>query len=340
MIIPLYYKGNLIKEEDIYTLSEENKIPFNVITEVIDQIRKKGEPLYIKYTGVHRDNIRKFAAKVTTTPEINQAPPEEMKPEKPTKKKEEAPADELVVDPLPLTEKDEVVDSAAISLIRALADPMNGSFIVKEDGCCEVNPENPPEIIYAYQVVANVLKLQELGPALDNKSAWMMGSIVASLEDFFGEEFSISQVCEVETQAYNTIAQKVGVFKAFKDKRYNLPYSHHQEAHYASIPTESKKLILSKAEKFNLSSKNVRSLCSIVKKMEDDQVIQNITTKDQAKDLIDAYKDNKTTYIIYNEGVFCRKSGMIGEVPEGKMVIDVKQNKAFLSGKEYEITKA
>lgn len=334
-MITLYFKGIPLIEEDYYTISEEFQITYDIVAEVVKQIQSKGEPLYAQYMGVARERIRKMAKHISTTQEIMQ----EQEPEEVDNAQDEPETALESIEPAAKTELQEVVGNAAVSLIRAMADTNDGSFIISEDGCCVVNPEKPPEISHAYQVVENVLKLRELAPAVDDKSAWMLGSIVASLEEFFGEEFSISQICAIESAAYNTVAQKVGVYKAFKDKRYDLSYSHHQEAHYAKIPDSAKKTILSKAESYELSTKNVRSLCSIVKKMDDDQTIKNIRSKEQAMSLIDAYKDSKTTYYIIKTTGVSKKNGLIGDIPAGDVVIDVKSNKAYIQGQAIDIEK-
>lgn len=334
-MITLYFKGIPLIEEDYYTISEEFQITYDLVAEAVKQIQSKGEPLYAQYMGVARERIRKMAKHISTTQEIMQ----EQEPEEVDNAQDEPETALESIEPAAKTELQEVVGNAAVSLIRAMADTNDGSFIISEDGCCVVNPEKPPEISHAYQVVENVLKLRELAPAVDDKSAWMLGSIVASLEEFFGEEFSISQICAIESAAYNTVAQKVGVYKAFKDKRYDLSYSHHQEVHYAKIPDSAKKTILSKAESYELSTKNVRSLCSIVKKMDDDQTIKNIRSKEQAMSLIDAYKDSKTTYYIIKTTGVSKKNGLIGDIPTGDVVIDVKSNKAYIQGQAIDIEK-
>jgi hypothetical protein len=329
----LYFKGNKIAEEDYYEISEEFKVPFDMAANALNQIKAKGEPLYAQYTGTIREKIKQMAKHISTNP------PEDVVEEEIESQTNTINMEETNIVKANPDEIQEVTSSAAIGLIRALADPLHGSFIVNDDGCCEINTENPPEITHAYQVVMNVLKLRELGPVVDDKSAWMLGSIVASLEDYFGEEFSVSQVCEIESQAYNTIAQKVGVYKAFKNKRYNLSYTHHQQVHYTKIDDESKQLILSKAESYDLSSKHVRTLCSIVQKMEDNQTIRNIKSKDQALSLIDAYKENKVKYYYYNDSGFFKKNGLAGEIPEGKLVIDTKNEKAYINGEVIDIQK-
>ena len=226
-------------------------------------------------------------------------------------------------DPEETTERDEIVDHAAHGLMEAFSDS-EGCFIISDDGCCRINPDKPPSIQHSLTVVANVLKLKDLGSVVDDKSSWMLGSIISSLEDFHGENFSVSQVCDSTTKAYNTVVTAVGVFKAFKLKRYNLSFSSHKEAHYAKIPDAHKKLILHKAETYKVGPKSIRALCSIAKTMEDDTTIRNIRSQKQALDLIAAYKEAKVVYVVYDEGEWTRVTGLAGEPPEGKIVLNLK----------------
>jgi len=345
---PLYWNNSLLTEEDFPLIAQRHKLSYDLVVETIAQICAKGEPLYAQYaTGVTRDRIRAVANEISFSVEDEFEAVPDYSPQ-PSHDPVPHPAPEALpqiasetFEPAPRTELQDVVSDAAGKLIEAMADPGHGHFILTPDGCCAVNPESPPELPQAYQVVSNVIKLKELGPAVDDKSSWMLGSIVSSLEDFFGEEFSVSQVCDLETKSYNTIATAVGVFKAFKNKRYNVSFTHHKEVHYAKIPDEAKKTVLSKAETYKLGAKQCRDLCSIVKRMDgDDTVIRNIRSQDQALSLIEAYREAKVPYLVYSEGAWTRQSGLAGEVPVGKVVLDLKNWKAYIDGQSTDIAKS
>lgn len=246
---------------------------------------------------------------------------------------QESPSDKMAaISPAPKSDYENVAEYASLSLIATVANE-DGHFLIDDRGVCSINPDNLPDIKKSYGVVSNILNLKDLGGRIDEKTSWMLGSIVAALEEFHGEEFSISQVCNADTPAYNTVATACGVFKAFKDEKYDLPFTHHKEAHYAKIPDKTKKLVLKKAEDHELSSKDVRALCSIAKKMDDDQTIKNIESKEQAHDLISAYKDAKTIYYVYMSGEWFFVNGNSGEIPEGSVVLDTKDKKAYANGK-------
>jgi hypothetical protein len=166
----------------------------------------------------------------------------------------------------------------------------------------------------------------------------MLGSITASLEDYHGEAFNIGQVCEQTEKAENTIRQAVSVFRKFKDKKYNLSYSHHQEAYHIKVPWETTCLILHKAECYELSAKNVRALGSIVKTMDDDQVVRNIRSNAQAHDLIDAYRQAKVPYLVFTEGAWIRITGVGMDLPMASeedhfpVVLDLKNWVSYANG--------
>jgi len=223
-----------------------------------------------------------------------------------------------------LSPEDQLSDHATNGLIAAATADNNGHFIIT-DGICEINLADPPELEQAYQVMANVLSLGDLGKKVTDKSSWMMGSMMASLRDFFGEEFEPGQVANSSTRAYNTIYQAEKVFLFFRDKRYNLPYSSHQEAYMAAIPEQSKHVVLRKAETFNLSPKEVRTLCSVCKLMGDDQVVRNIRSRNQAEALIETYRESKVEYLVENiNSTWTRIKGTADSIPTGIRVIDLK----------------
>jgi hypothetical protein len=316
------------------------------VAEVVDQLRAKGSVNLAQWAGTPRERIKEMLLEVFVDND-DATPDDETYTPEPDSKPVKAPVSPVeTFEPAPVTETQEIVSDAAVALIQAMADTGEGHFTIEPDGCCTVNREHPPELTHAYQVVSKVLKLRELGPVVDSKSAWMLGSVVASLEEYFGEDFSVSQVCEMTEQAENTIYQKVNVYKRFKDKRYNLSYSHHQEAHMSKLFNGDKprnaaaqELVLSKCESYGLNKNQVRDLCSIIKRMEDEQVVRNIRSKDQALDLIDAYKENKVVYYVYDEGAWSEIRGLDGQVPEGKVVLDTKNKQAHIDGQVVDIVK-
>jgi hypothetical protein len=302
------------------------------------------------FSGKVREQVKKLTTSLTKT-NINEPSPDtdnaDPPPSYPYPEQEESPAtdsdvlydaseepidtsvdiddisgDPISTSPAPRNELDEVIDHAATGLMTAFSDP-EGCFIIDEMGCCKINKAHPPTIEQSLVAVSHIMKLKDLGNIVDDKSSWMLGSAVASLETFHGENFNVSQVCDETTKAYNTIITAVGVFKAFPS-RYKLSFTAHKEAHYAKIPQEHKNLILSKAETFKLSSKNIRSLCSIAKVMGDDATIRSIRSAKQALDLIAAYRESKVTYIVYDNGTWSRINGVAGDPPEGKIVLNTK----------------
>jgi hypothetical protein len=348
------WKDSVLNDEEFSEVAKKFKLSYALVAEVVDQLRAKGSVNLAQWAGTPRERIKEMLVEIFVDDEQDDVPwptPDDeayvpapdSTPDNPS-----LPTTEPVetFEPAPVTETQEIISDAAVALIQAMADTGEGHFTIEPDGCCTVNREHPPELTHAYQVVSKVLKLRELGPVVDSKSAWMLGSVVASLEEYFGEEFSVSQVCELTEQAENTIYQKVNVYKRFKDKRYNLSYSHHQEAHMAKLFNGDKprnaaaqELVLSKCESYGLNKNHVRDLCSIIKRMEDEQVVRNIRSKDQAMDLIDAYKENKVVYYVYNEGVWSEIRGLDGQVPTGKVVLDTKNKQAHIDGQVADIVK-
>jgi hypothetical protein len=295
---PLYYQNCPLTEEDFSDLSERFKLPYDIVAEVVEQMRDDGMPNWASYTGTVRERIRHMSESIALEPAESE--------------------------PTPTDEKDDIVNHAAISLMQAMSETETGSFIITDDGVCTINPKSPPTLAQSYEVVAKVLKLRDLAPKMDDKTSWMLGSIIDELENLHGEDFEVGQVAEATQKSLNTIWTTVSVYRAFKKKRYKLSFTCHKEAFHQKIPAPSKELILHKAEVFGLGAKPIRALAGVVKTMGDDQTIKNIRSKQQAEALIDAYKQNKVTYLVYDEGKWRRISGLAGAVPQGKVVIDLK----------------
>lgn len=300
----LYYKNSLVDEGDYSEIAMEFGLTYDIVAEVLAQMSVTGEPLFAQYMGLQREAVRSMANAITVEPES---------------------AVSASYEPMALSEEEEVIDNAAVSLMTAMAGPGDGSFIITPEGICTVNPKNPPELIQAYQVVSRVLKLRELGDVMDDKSSWMLGSVVSELETYFGENFEASQVSNDDTRSYNTIYTAVKVYEAFKNKRYKTTFTNHKEAFFAKITDAAKALILRKTETFDLKMRDVRALCSIVKKMDGDTtMIENITTKEMAEALIEKYKKDKVNYIVLDNNEWWQIKGSASSIPTGRLVIDLK----------------
>ena len=356
----VYYNDAPIDETDYPELATKFKIAYELVFRCVEALRETGEVPIMAFSGTTRERVRALSeVLVTTSPDELEEPAEvvcdtkdEEKevPERPTaedvafvkmvyeKNKEVInPSDDE--EPSAGEENDELVDHAATALMQSFSDP-KGSFLIDLDGCCSINPANPPTIQESYIAISHILKLKQLGEMVDDKSSWMRGSAIDALEDLHGENFSISQICEDSELNYNTTYQAVHVFKAFRKKdergnmpkRFKVPFSNHQEAFFSKISDDKKvdrafkRLILQKSESHKLGSKSVRALCSIAKTMApDDTVIRNIRSEQQAKDLIAAYRAAKAQFVILSEEGWCTFSDAVDAKHEGKVVLNLKE---------------
>lgn len=308
MNTPIYYKGEAVTQEFVYDIAENHSIGHDIVSEVIEQIRKNGEPTYASYVGMMRQKVEELADNLSFGPEENA--------------------------PAPVEESQNLADKAASSLIQAFAPEDCDHFLINEKGFLSVNENNPPTIEQGLVLADQILQTETLGDKIKDKTAWMLGSLVVEMETLFGEDFNISQVCEQTNKAENTVSTARSVYQAFKDKPFNLSFTHHKEAHYKKVPHQVKTSVLRKAELYGLSAHDVRDLLSIYQKIEDDQVIKNIRSAEGAKDLIDAYKEIKTTFYIFEGGELHQHRGLTTEPPSGSIVINTKAKTYTIEGGE------
>jgi len=364
---PVYYNNAPIDESDYPELATKFKISYEIVFRCVEALRNTGEIPVMAFSGANRERVRALSDALVTTSPKEDAPPaagqqepsnedtgfvviideeNEKEPEQPSNNPHRG--SEFVHEEEPAEDEDHdaIVDHAATALMQSFTDP-EGCFLIDLDGCCSINPKNPPTIEDSYTAVSHIMKLKELGTVVEDKSSWMLGSAIDALEDLHGESFSISQICEDSELNYNTTYQAVNVFKAFRKKdergnmpkRFKVPFSNHQEAFFAKISEDKKvdkafkHLILQKSETYTLGSKAVRALCSIAKTMEpDDTVIRNIRSAEQAKDLIAAYKASKSTFIVFSEEGWCMFNDAVDADHEGKVVLNLKELTATAGG--------
>jgi len=305
----IYYKGIKIEEDDIFEISEELKVPNDVVAELVAQAKKGIEPDLNKYTGALRVKTEELVENLNT--------------------------ESYDIAPAPLDEDTKLVQRASNQLIQAMINPEEGYFMLDDKGVCLVNKNNPPTLEASYKAIMNVVKLGELKENLESSQCWMLGSMVIELEDLHGEAFNIGQVVSQDTRSYNTVQTATSVYREFRDKRYNVHFTHHKEAWHIKAPNEIKHLILKKAESVKLSAKEVRGLGTFYKDHENEESIRAIKTREQAQDLIKANEDSRLKYYVYNEGEWTRKTATKTSPPKGRIVIDTKNHKVSLDGETF-----
>lgn len=358
----VYYQEAPLDESQYPEIAAKFKIPFEAVCRCVNVFAETGEIPVMAFSGTTRQRVKELSAALSLSPPtentMTSTTPEEVlysSEEESFEESEVAQALQVFQESDDLEESeenkeedeaDEIVTYAASSLMKTFSDP-EGFFIIKDNGICIVNPKNPPSIEQSHVAISHALKLGELGKVIDDKSSYMIGSLVASMEDLHGEAFSISQVCPATEKAYNTIAQAVKTVRTFPNPISGLSYSHHQEMANNKIPKTklrpdpmvTKKLLLNKAKTYKLGAKQLRSLCSVAKRMEDDTVIRNIRSHGQAMDLIIAYRGNKAQFLVYDQGEFVTFTDSVDSVHEGAIVINLKKLTATANGVVAEIKK-
>ena len=358
----VYYQEAPLDESQYAEIAAKFKIPFEAVYRCVNVFAETGEIPVMAFSGTTRQRVKELSAALSLSPPtentMSLTTPEEVLYSSEEESFEESEAAQALQvfqesdDPEESEtneeeeEADEVLNYAASSLMKTFSDP-EGFFIIKDNGICIVNPKNPPSIEQSHVAISHALKLGELGKVIDDKSSYMIGSLVASMEDLHGEAFSISQVCPATEKAYNTIAQAVKTVRTFPNPISGLSYSHHQEMANNKIPKTklrpdpmvTKKLLLNKAKTYKLGAKQLRSLCSVAKRMEDDTVIRNIRSHGQAMDLIIAYRGNKAQFLVYDQGEFVTFTDSVDSVHQGSIVINLKKLTATANGVVAEIKK-
>jgi hypothetical protein len=307
----IYLDGVIVNDEEIPFLSEEYSIPFDIISELIANYRAGKSIKSDAYTGVLKKKVDEFIVCLS-----REAPQEACD--------DFAPMEVITYQEVVEGQAEDKADDVA-AMIQIVTNPISEHFVIREGGQATLRADNPPTLEQAYKVIDRIFVARETTNKIDDYSTWLLGSITAELEGYFGNEFDVSQVSEISDKAYNTIVTAVGVFKEYNGRKYPLSFSHHKEAYYAKIEKEDKDLLLSKAVELDLSAKDVRSMASIIKRL-GNSVIIGLTDKSQIKDLIAACKDATVDYVIYDkESNLWKRTKALME-PQGDLVINLNEN--------------
>lgn len=189
--------------------------------------------------------------------------------------------------------------------INRVASELSTNFV--HDGEKWVIDElDPPTLEESYKITHEIIKLKDAANYIEDQSCWLLGNIVLSCRDFFGDDFDPSNILEATAKSYNTLITSESVFLAFGDRRVEgLSFTHHKEVHYTKgLTDEQKFLVLNKAKECSLSAKQTRTLASMVKKEVIDPLL-DMSPLDVLNEM-EAYKpDKEPTYICvsFNEVV-------------------------------------
>lgn len=122
---------------------------------------------------------------------------------------------------------------AATSLMAGFEDNL---IMTEEGGFLLINNENPPPIEGAGEIFRRLFQIATAAERLDEFGKWHLGSLIDSCEMTYGENFSITQFVTLTERNYNTTVTCANTYRAFRNRRYNLSFTHHKEALYSKLP--------------------------------------------------------------------------------------------------------
>lgn len=317
----VYYYADVLTDEDLPTISAEFNLPFELVEEVVARLKETGEVATDAYAGSVRAKIQSMLEVVSTT--SHSVEPEVL-------------SDEQLEDV-----------QAEVAIIQTLTASIDGHYLIGDRFQVVVNPEAVPTVQDSLQAAVKVLGFKEVTSRADDSSNWLLGNLIIAAEDFHGDSFNISQVCEETDKSYNTCATAVGVCKAYGKSPFNLSFSHHKEAHYSKIDEDEEKnkfaknLALKHAERHGLPAKRVRDMCNFMKR-HGSGPLEGTPTAEQIDHLLEAAKELKADYLICNDKNQWTKmkTSKEGTRPTGRIVINLTTLEVTQDGLTSDIAKA
>lgn len=200
----------------------------------------------------------------------------------------------------------------------SLVDGFNDHFFFDGDtGFLAVNPANPPTLQESAEVVSRLVNIHHAAGALEDFSSWQTGALIHSIELSHGEEFSLSQYCEINEENYNRMITALNTFKFFQNQRYDLSFSHHKEAFYTkNLEDDQIHSCLNLAQNLNMSIRDFRKLLRFVKVNGITRDITNAENKEQLLEtLVNSDPDLRQRYLICMNGQWFKTKTMRDSIP-------------------------
>jgi len=250
---------------------------------------------------------------------------------------EEVPPEPMTLMQAPIDRK--IATVAAKGLMQDYEDHL---FMSEEGGFLQINPENPIDIEQAGDIVRRLFQITNAASALDEFGKWQQGAFIDSCEELFGaENFTVTQFVELNEKQYHATNSCLQTFRAFRQHRYALSFTHHKEAFYSKFPgmdDEDRipfmRELLEISEKFQLTCSQQRVLFRYAKTygydaiQEVKELFYDGEDYDQARaegkiinraDLMERINVREVTqnYIFKFNNIYYHLKGLVDAIPQG-----------------------
>lgn len=210
-------------------------------------------------------------------------------------------------------------------------------FEYKEDGRIVVRRENPPPVQDAHEIIRKIFEIKNTSNQLENFSLWTLGMMVNEFQEFYGDDFDPSVICESTDRNWNTISTSLGTYKMFWARRRNLSFTHHKEVAYAKIEDDWKEAILDVSEKFDLSVGDQRKIVSFVKRTGEIDSLRACSSKAEIETLIKGRSESRTFFFKLRDQWHIH-NGVLEDIPAtAHPIIDVKSKCLIENGTETDL---
>jgi len=149
----------------------------------------------------------------------------------------------------------------AKSAIGVLTDAISPHFEQTEKGTWKIRQDNPPTIEEAYRDLRHILEARDMTDNIQRYTEWTLASILRECEEYFGDEFSFSQVADMthKTDTYCRVALRCAQW-AEENWKPNLPMTTASEIVVSKCSDEQKVEAMRLAEEAGLSQSKTRKL--------------------------------------------------------------------------------
>ena len=184
------------------------------------------------------------------------------------------------------------------SAITDLAVELHSNFV--HDGeKWTIDLSNPPSLEESYNITEKILQFKKTASNISDQSNWLIGNVVMTCRDYFGEEFDIIEVGDITGSSYQTLITSESVYLFFGDRRVEgMSFSHHKEVYYTKDLSDSEKFMtLELAKDCDLSTKDTRKLASYVKNEGSDILVDEYEPIEVINILENYKKDTEPVYV-------------------------------------------
>lgn len=229
------------------------------------------------------------------------------------------------------------IKPVAKAAIEQFVAAMSEHFTMQESGDWEVRRDSPPSLQDAYDVATMAFEINKAADIICETAQWTLGNIIYICEEFFGEDFNISQLTDISGRSERYCRQAYTTYRWTREHgKFKLPLTTHSEFLTTIHRSDEEKVeALKFAEKHQLTQRNARAL---QRKLVDGGKLEEFDgmTREEVRTKLREKPKTHFWYVSTNGKAWTHRLPH-GEIPTDDFAVNITAKRVYIKGHRKEL---